>query len=212
MENSNIPTGKLSNVKKMMDAIKDEIEEPKMTNLDMQELSAIAERVKEVGWDAKEYNSLWGFFAIPLLLVSALMINSYGYYYAIPFMLFVIFYLYQKSSISTKLSSQKLEEVYKENGFISAMQWVKDGVDLRLSRINYSNLLLTIFLPFIIWFGIEIIKGKLDTNTAAAILIGSMLISGILWYFFFSKDRKDIDKIYKDIESLKGHYVSRGAV
>lgn len=212
MENSNIPTGKLSNVKKLMDAIQDETQEPVMKDLDLEELRTIADRVKSTGWDVKEYSTLWGVFAIPMTLITALMVNKYGYYYAIPWALFVVYFLYQKSTISTKLNASKLDEVFAEKGFISAMQWVKDGADIRSERIKYSYGLLTLFLPVIIWYGVELVKGKLEGYLPGIVLGVAVLVCAVLWHFFFKNDRAELGKIYRDIESLKGHFVSRGAV
>ncbi len=151
-----------------------------------------------------------GLFLI-LFIVSTVVFITHiyrnGFSYSILFLIFILsYYFYHtyriKQAKKEYIKVQKPERVNPENpGFLKErIEYVHEGVLLILFRAKMTRNFYMIFFPLLTITLINLIKVDLGLKSLLSVIVVSLLLGGLFWYYYF---RVDIEEINEDIYILE---------
>lgn len=150
--------------------------------------------------DVSEYNAMFYLLVIPVLIVSIWgLIRFGGTMRIIPLVLLGIFFIYYRMSMVGVIKTakgHKLDEnpEHINNNFLkSKIQYLVNGVNIKLKRIHMIRLLYAIFFPLFVVLFIELVKGHHIFGNLWISLAVSYMICGTYWWLYFVGDIEDLN-------------------
>lgn len=150
--------------------------------------------------DVSEYNAMLYLLIVPFVIVSIIGIIKFGGYMRfVPLILLAMYFIYFRMSMIGVIKIAKDHKLDTDNTVTnnevlkSKIQYLCNGVDIKIKRLRLVRLLYTIFFPLFIVLLIELIKGEHIFGNLWISLGASYLICGTYWWLYFVGDIEDLN-------------------
>ncbi len=153
------------------------------------------------------YRSLFLVLFVASIIVFITHIYKNGFSYSTLFLIFILsYYFYHtykiKQAKKEYIKIQKPEKIDPENSeFLKErIEYVYEGVLLILFRAKMTRNFYMIFFPLLTITLTNLMKVDLSLRALLSVIMVSLLLGGLFWYYYF---RVDIEEINEDIYILE---------
>lgn len=162
----------------------------------------------------REFNLIfWGTGFLVTLFSLVMYLRFDDYWYLMPIVGYIIFYIYHKVEWKQVLQSHNfkpLEEAENISNFRyveGKVNYTTNGVAIKITRLRHICLLLMLFTPILIYYIVMYWIGVQPFSNAILSLVIAYIVGGIIWKFTFSSEIEKLhfqkDRLIKELDDIR---------